>query len=510
MGKQLTLAFEGVGGQTVSAERLGSPRGYTGLYRFHKYWGKKPHEPLAYLIEHLTEPGDIVLDPFCGSGVAGREALLLSRSFVGFDINPIAFELTRVLLSLPDPCVLKRAIQQVEEETRASILSSYLVEDGETCATHYLWEGSRLMQVWVAGRGAGRKRRELEPTAHDITLSQSFSGYASIRVRPPRFFSNSRINAAPTMTLDSILTGRAQRNIDLLIAAIERQPEAVRTALGLCLTAASGQMTRMVFAVTGRGKTTGNTSDRVEVGSWVIGYWRPRLHFEVNVWNCFAKRTSTLLKAISETDPLIENRLASNARQVVAREADAFVACGDCRLLLHSLPDASVQLVITDPPHCDRMPYLELSEFWNSILGFSADFQREIVISNARERGKTPGCYSDSLAEFLAHVPRVLRPSGVLVLLFNSRHKDEWSAFREVSDCGRSNPTAALKYLGYFPCNYSAGSVVQDNRKGGLKQDVALVFSKMDAPLADGQAIRRLQTIPQWSSGLPQLLQDWD
>ena len=42
-------------------------------------------------------------------------------------------------------------------------------------------------------------------------------------------------------------------------------------------------MTRMVFAVTGRGKTKGEAAEKVEVGSWVIGYWRPRLHFEVNV-----------------------------------------------------------------------------------------------------------------------------------------------------------------------------------------------------------------------------------
>ena len=46
----------------------------------------------------------------------------------------------------------------------------------------------------------------------------------------------------------------------------------------------------MVFAVTGRGKTKGKSADKVEVGSWVIGYWRPPLHFEVNVWNCFENR----------------------------------------------------------------------------------------------------------------------------------------------------------------------------------------------------------------------------
>ena len=50
------------------------PQGYTGLYGWHKYWGKKPYEPLAYAIEQLTRPGDLVVDPFLGSGAVAREA----------------------------------------------------------------------------------------------------------------------------------------------------------------------------------------------------------------------------------------------------------------------------------------------------------------------------------------------------------------------------------------------------------------------------------------------------
>ena len=282
------------------------------------------------------------------------------------------------------------------------------------------------------------------PTAHDQALSDSFAEYHSKLIRKPRFFTNSRINAAPEMTLDDVLTGRAQRNIDLLLQAIEGCAESVRPALKLCLTAASGQMSQMVFAVTGRGKTNGASSENTEVGSWVIGYWRPKLHFEVNVWNCFEKRTNALLKAISNNDALNKSRLTSQMSDVVRDKADAMVACGDCRLLLETLPDESVQLVVTDPPHSDRMPYLELSEFWNSILGFEADFSREIVISNAKERAKTSGAYKESMMEFLSQVPRILSSNGVLVLLYNARESDEWEAFRAI--CG-SNGNARRIWL---------------------------------------------------------------
>ena len=34
-----------------------SPASYKGLQGFHNYWGKKPLEPLLFLIEHLCPPG---------------------------------------------------------------------------------------------------------------------------------------------------------------------------------------------------------------------------------------------------------------------------------------------------------------------------------------------------------------------------------------------------------------------------------------------------------------------
>jgi adenine-specific DNA methylase len=149
------------------------------------------------------------------------------------------------------------------------------------------------------------------------------------------------------------------------------------------------------------------------------------------------------------------------------------------------------------------MPYLELSEFWNSILGFEADFSREIVISNARERTKTSDAYKEAMVDVLSQVPRILTPDGVLVLLYNAREADEWEAFRDV--CGGKGSTRAsgLRYLGVFPCRYSARSVVQDNRKGSLKHDLALVFCKAASLLCNGHFLQKLETIPDWSSEIP-------
>jgi ParB-like chromosome segregation protein Spo0J len=41
-----------------------------------------------YVIEQLTEPGQLVVDPFAGSGAFGLAAVELGRNFIGSDLNP--------------------------------------------------------------------------------------------------------------------------------------------------------------------------------------------------------------------------------------------------------------------------------------------------------------------------------------------------------------------------------------------------------------------------------------
>ena len=150
MEKQFTFGVIAEDTQ-ISVAEMHAPSGYKGFYRFHKYWGKKPHEPLAYVIEQLTAPGDVVLDPFCGSGTTGREALLRSRKFVGFDINPAAVELTRLLLHPPSEEALRDAISHIDQAAKPEILDSYLLEDGSTIAVTFSLE-------WRPnGEGLGRQ-----------------------------------------------------------------------------------------------------------------------------------------------------------------------------------------------------------------------------------------------------------------------------------------------------------------------------------------------------------------
>lgn len=55
----------------------------------------KPLEQVEYVVALATQPGDLVLDCFSGSGTTGVACLLNGRRFLGFDIDPHWCEVAR-------------------------------------------------------------------------------------------------------------------------------------------------------------------------------------------------------------------------------------------------------------------------------------------------------------------------------------------------------------------------------------------------------------------------------
>jgi len=473
-----------------TADHVVAPAAYEGALAFHKYWGKKPVEPLAFLIERLTLAGELVVDPFCGSGVTGFAATSLSRRFLGIDVNPIAGRLSSLLVNLPSQPALSSAFERVARKCRGQIHDSYSTESLSCPATHYLWEKDKIQQIWAV---SGRRRTSAEPTRSDYELFEKFETHKP-RFRVPRFFKNSRINADPALGWNDLFTGRALRNIELLLDSIGEVGGENRTALELCLSAALGQMSKMVFAITARGKTTGAKSAKIEVGSWVIGFWRPPLHFEVNVWNCFERKVEKLLAGLQLSSP---TSVCGSMAELLAGNADSCIVTGDSIRVLSELPDCSVDLILTDPPHSDRAPYLELSELWNAVLGLEPQLSEEIVVSNAKERKKNIDDYNRRMKQIAILVAQKLRGNGSIALQFNARDRMSWEFFR---DFETSLQGSDITFRGTFPLVYSAQSVVQDNRRGALTTDYVLLFASARVRLEP------FVRVPGWSFELPPVI----
>ena len=72
--------------------------GRDGFSGFHWYPARFVPQIPGILISYFTNPNDVVLDPFCGSGTTLIEAHKLGRKCIGIDINPIAVLMSKTKL----------------------------------------------------------------------------------------------------------------------------------------------------------------------------------------------------------------------------------------------------------------------------------------------------------------------------------------------------------------------------------------------------------------------------
>jgi len=72
----------------------------------------KPQLP-RYFIERLTEPGDLVYDPFSGRGTTAIEAALSGRRVAANDINPLSRIFTLPRLEIPALAAVEERLRQI-------------------------------------------------------------------------------------------------------------------------------------------------------------------------------------------------------------------------------------------------------------------------------------------------------------------------------------------------------------------------------------------------------------
>lgn len=63
--------------------------------KFGKHPTQKPTKLISHFIEHLSSPGDVVLDPFMGSGSTGVCSRKMDRKYIGIDLDKNYYELSK-------------------------------------------------------------------------------------------------------------------------------------------------------------------------------------------------------------------------------------------------------------------------------------------------------------------------------------------------------------------------------------------------------------------------------
>jgi modification methylase len=98
---------------------------------------QKPEALLARVIMSASKPGDVVLDPFFGSGTTGAVAKKLGRPFIGTERDPVYAKAARARIAaaepLPDDVVNAPTAKRSEPRVAfASVVEAGFIAAGET------------------------------------------------------------------------------------------------------------------------------------------------------------------------------------------------------------------------------------------------------------------------------------------------------------------------------------------------------------------------------------------
>ena len=106
-------------------------------YGVHPYFTRRPANVVRDYIKRYSQEGDIVLDPFGGTGVTAIEAFLLGRSAIQNDLNPFANFIARNIAdtTLTSTTPLRQAFERVEQTCRKQV---HEIEKDEAVAKLWL------------------------------------------------------------------------------------------------------------------------------------------------------------------------------------------------------------------------------------------------------------------------------------------------------------------------------------------------------------------------------------
>lgn len=430
----------------------------TTSYRAHSYHTKVPPEAIEPLLLHFTRPGDLVVDPFCGSGMTGVAALRTGRNAILSDLSPAAVHISRNYIEPCDPTKLRKSAERIFDEVRPTIAWLYEIVDpgGNRSTVEYTtwsdkfacpncgnsWTYWRVVHecsdkvdsqaipcpqcqevsrkqdlVWVGEAPVvstvssvnSRRLQHHDPTREELELisqSENCSIPYWIPSVPFGDFREMWRASHAAMGVTSVAAFYTKRNLHALAAmrhAILKEPDdRIRSALLFAFTA-------IVNRASKRYQWNAKRPTNVMTGTLYIS----SIRYEWNVWSLFSRKLGDVVRYFEQFP-----EVTSKATAILSSATS-----------LGHLPDNSASFVFMDPPFGSNIFYADSSLLWESWLGELTNDESEMVVNkhlNQSQGGKTIEDYQKGLTDAFIEARRILKPQAFAALMFSNTNDSVW------------------------------------------------------------------------------------
>ncbi len=516
---------------------------HTPVYKMHRYFARRPWSVFRTLIEHYSNPGSIILDPFCGGGVTVVEGLRLGRKVIGVDINPLATFITRMEAIDVDMDELKTAFEQVETACRDKIESLYMT----TCpkckqrvpADWFEWsnvveckECGKIVELHkaervgkgekIAGVSAGkfqcyhkgckaewrpseckrledvlisvhvvcpkcRHKGEFQPTEKDIELARSVTNSHRERIKREGLWH-------PTLEMPDWWDLRRTSNerIKRFEQFFSPRNLLANAIIGTFIkTAKLDQPVRELLAFVFSASLRFTNKMVFRNKGWQGGnpiewagamYWLPETHIDLNAWGAWKNRLRAVRAGKDYSKKEIGGKcVMGETYEELKRTATAFIWTGSSTNL--PLPDNSVDVVITDPPYGNNVLYAELCNFYwawvGGILGRNGLIDDTKEAIVSKEHKKGLAEYRTLLYEVFRECHRVMKSGRWMVMTFHNKEFKVWNAIHLAAH-DAGFKLAEHDGMIYQPPIANYTQTIQTRRSGSMLGDFILSFQKVD------------------------------
>lgn len=445
------------------------------FYRTHSYHTKVPPEGIVPMIEHYTAPGDLILDPFCGSGMTGVAALLSGRQGLLSDLSPAAVHIAAGHTQPTDVRSFRAASMTLLHELAP--LEEHLY--ATTCGTcghrarieYTVWSDTLdcpgchgAMLFWdVAKTADGSLSKALRCPSCDITFRKKDArlrrpapvlvsincGYCRRReqrpltstetaeaLRPRRGEITDWYPTAPLETWREMWRGQ-HRDLGVRTAAdffTDRNLQALAAVWRAA--SASEEATALRFAVTA---IINRASRRYQ--------WNPKRPTNVLSGTLYIASLTYEFNVFS----LLRRKLAA-VRQLAEVLAGAPGSCSvrqSSATGLEHVPDRSIDYVFTDPPFGSNIYYSDASFLWEAWLDDFTPTADEAVVSTslkADHGGKTLEDYEKLMAASFTEIVRILKPGAWASVMFHNSDDAVWSSLERAIEAADLRIESAIAF----------------------------------------------------------------
>ena len=431
-------------------------------YDMHMYWAKKPHGAIEQYIEHFTSPGDLVLDPMCGTGGTGAAALRLGRRAALIDISPAATFIARHLVTSIPPSRLQAAYEElyrlVKDEMTwlyettcdrcgGSAVTAYVVHSqvyrcikcfaqvplydctaGKRCPHckepittrqerfgYAPVETSYVCQNGCLPARANRSHNDRSSRRAQCFRDRDLAKLQEIEKRKipywyptdpfPREWISWRPNLAEAGDVSGFFTKRNLWAAALIVDALQRIKDKECSSW-------------LMFTFTGTLMSISKKAQHLEGGGGYIpgNYTFPPMIKERNALGSYHSVASKVLKGASYISQSY-------------RSYDAVISTQSA-LDLSNIPSASVDYIFTDPPYSNKVPFGEFNFLWEVWLRKGLSWKDEEVIVN-KKIGRGFDTWKAMMSRIVEECYRVLKPGRWLSVCYHDSAEGSWGLLQD-------------------------------------------------------------------------------